>query len=134
MSTAEKCSGELEKKLRQLVSEIHSEYAEPNITDKIANFLRSFPEVEGTEVQFEGPFRDKEGVARETDIVARGTAFEVKVSENDLGTEKDNHAGSQIKRRLEVNEDEVCGWATNGQSWVRYKRVGKEVEFDKKFI
>ena len=111
---------ELTDKLYEVLKRVKTSSHEDNPKGAIAEFLRTFAHVQGADVEVEGGYTDKDGSFRETDIMARGVAFEVKKDAKDLGTDRPNDAGTQINRRLDVFRAEGVGWATNGERWIRY--------------
>lgn len=121
--------------LYDVLAQVRDDGKEANPQRAIANFLQGFPQLEGKhiDVNLEHGFDDYEKRNRETDIVARGVAFEVKKNKKHLGTDAPNDAGTQIARRLQVNKAKKYGWATNGEHWLRYVRDGEGVRLDKKF-
>ena len=116
---------ELTDKLYEVLKWVKASSHEDNPKGAIAEFLRAFSYVRETDVEVEGGYTDREGSFRETDIMARGVAFEVKKDAKDLGTDKPNDAGTQIKRRLDIFRAESVGWATNGERWIRYVWQGE---------
>ena len=111
---------DLADRLYGVLTQVRALGHEDNPKGAIAEFLREFPDVRETDVEVEGGYTDGEGSFRETDIMARGVAFEVKKDAGDLGTDKVNDAGTQIGRRLEACAAEESGWVTNGEKWIRY--------------
>ena len=118
-----------------VLAQVNSAGKEANPQNAIAEFLRGFEEIKNKaiDVELEQGFKDDEDRSRETDIVAQGVAFEVKSNKADLGTDGANDAGTQIDRRLRACKAEDCGWATNGERWIRYARDGEGIRATNNF-